>query len=277
MILMEIFLYVAIFIMGSVFGSFFTLAVYRLPRKENITYVRSHCTSCNHKLNFFDLIPIWSYLFLGGKCRYCKEKIRSRYILLEIFSGTVFLLTALSLKITTFSTLEEFINLFFIYLFMCVIFIIGGIDKERYEIHDGTILYGIFVSLAYGLFNAFRGMSMKYSFIGFISYSLIFLVIDITLKKTMTKEELPIGFGDIEYLAVIGLFLGFGLQTLSLILAVIMSTVSILTQKIKKGSSEIDMKKGIPFGYYLSISTAIIIICTPMLSNIAELINITVI
>ena len=118
---------------------------------------------------------------------------------------------------------------------------------------------------------------MKYSFIGFISYSLIFLVIDITLKKTMTKEELPIGFGDIEYLAVIGLFLGFGLQTLSLILAVIISVVSLLTQKIKKGRSEIDMKKGIPFGYYLSISTAIIIICAPMLSNIAELINITVI
>ena len=81
----------------------------------------------------------------------------------------------------------------------------------------------------------------------------------------MTKEELPIGFGDIEYLA------------LSLILAVIISVVSILTQKIKKGRSEIDMKKGIPFGYYLSISTAIIIICAPMLSNIAELINITVI
>ena len=274
---MDVFLYIAIFIMGSVFGSFFTLAVYRLPRRENITYVRSHCTSCNHKLNFFDLIPIWSYVFLGGKCRYCKERIRSRYILLEIFSGTVFLLTAISLKITTYSTLEEFINLAFIYLFMCVIFIIGGIDKEKYEIHDGTILYGVFVSLAYGLFNAFRGISMKYALGGFLSYSLIFLVIDVTLKKTMTKEELPIGFGDIEYLAVIGLFLGFGMQTLSLILAIVISVIEIIIQRIRKKRSEIDIKKGIPFGYYLSISTAIIIIFAPALSNIADLINITVI
>lgn len=274
---MDVFLYIAIFIMGSVFGSFFTLAVYRLPRRENITYVRSHCTSCNHKLNFFDLIPIWSYVFLGGKCRYCKERIRSRYILLEIFSGTVFLLTAISLKITTYSTFEEFINLAFIYLFMCVIFIIGGIDKEKYEIHDGTILYGVFVSLAYGLFNAFRGISMKYALGGFLGYSLIFLVIDVTLKKTMTKEELPIGFGDIEYLAVIGLFLGFGMQTLSLILAIVISVIEIIIQRIRKKRSEIDIKKGIPFGYYLSISTAIIIIFAPALSNIADLINITVI
>lgn len=277
MILMEIFLYIVIFIMGSVFGSFFTLAVYRLPRKENITYVRSHCTSCNHKLNFLDLIPIWSYIFLGGKCRYCKEKIRSRYILLEIFSGTVFLLTALSLKITTYSSIEEFINLFFIYLFMCVIFIIGGIDKEKYEIHDGTILYGIAVSLMYGLYNAFRGITMKYSLIGFFAYSLIFYVIDLTLKKTKTKEELPIGFGDIEYLAVIGLFLGFGFQTLSLILAVLIAVCCTLNKILKQKKEKVKNKIEIPFGYYLSISTAVIIICAPVLANIADIINVTII
>lgn len=216
-------------------------------------------------------------MFLGGKCRYCKEKIRSRYILLEIFSGIVFLLTALSLKITTYSTLNEFINLGFIYLFMCAIFIIGGIDKEKHEIHDGTILYGIFVSLAYGLFNAFRGISMKYSLVGFLSYSLIFLVIDVTLKFTMTKEDLPIGFGDIEYVALIGLFLGFGLQTISLILATIISVVSIVIQRLKAKDSKINVKNSIPLGYYLSISTAIVIICAPMLSGIAELINLSMI
>ena len=83
---MNLFLYAMIFIAGTVFGSFCTLAVYRIPRKENITYVRSHCVSCNHELSFLDLIPIFSYIFLRGRCRYCKEKIRSRYILLEIFS-----------------------------------------------------------------------------------------------------------------------------------------------------------------------------------------------
>jgi leader peptidase (prepilin peptidase)/N-methyltransferase len=60
--------------------------------------VQSHCVSCNHKLGPLDLIPIFSYLFLGGKCRYCKEKIRSRYVLLEIMSGLAFLLLAIILR-----------------------------------------------------------------------------------------------------------------------------------------------------------------------------------
>lgn len=271
MLFIEIFLYTALFMMGSVFGSFFTLAVYRLPRKENITYVRSHCTSCNHKLNFIDLIPILSYIFLGGKCRYCKEKIRSRYILLEIFSGLVFLFTALSLKISAFSTITDFINLAFIYLFMCAVFIIGGIDKETYTIHDGTILYGIAVALLYGIFNAFRGITMKYALIGFIAYPVIFFLINLALKTVKKSEDLPIGFGDIEYIALIGLFLGFGMQTLSLILAIILGIFYTIILKIKKK----DLK--IPFGFLLSISTALTIILAPYYASIADLINITMI
>lgn len=271
MLFIELFLYASLFIMGSVFGSFFTLAVYRLPRKENITYVRSHCTSCDHKLNFLDLIPIWSYIFLGGKCRYCKEKIRSRYILLEIFSGLVFLLIASSLKISAFSSIFEFVNLAFIYLFMCAVFILGGIDKETYKIHDGTILYGIVVALAYGIFNAFKGLTMKYNLIGFLVYPLIFFLINYVLKQTKKEKDLPIGFGDIEYVALVGLFLGFGMQTLVLLLTVVISVLYAIILKIK--SKEIK----IPFGFLLSISTAIVIIFAPYIVSIADLINITMI
>lgn len=267
----EIFLYASLFIMGSVFGSFFTLAVYRLPRKENITYVRSHCTSCDHKLNFLDLIPIWSYIFLGGKCRYCKEKIRSRYILLEIFSGLVFLIAALNLKISAFSTLLEFINLAFIYLFMCAIFIVGGIDKETYEVHDGTILYGIIISLAYGVFNTIKGFSMKYALMGFLIYPLIFLLIDLVLRRIKKLEDLPIGFGDIEYLALIGLFLGFGMQTISLVFAVLMSIIYGIVIKLKNKQTKIE----VPFAFLLSISTAIVIVFAPYFTSIGDLINIT--
>ena len=87
------------FITGTVFGSFYTLAVYRIPLKQDITHTRSYCPKCNHKLQFFDLIPILSYIFLGGKCRYCKEKIRPRYLILETLSGLVFVLFAMYLKI----------------------------------------------------------------------------------------------------------------------------------------------------------------------------------
>ena len=91
---MNIFLYIIFFIIGITFGSFYTLAVYRIPKGEDITHTHSYCPNCNHKLGFFDLIPLFSYILLGGKCRYCKEKIRPRYIILETLSGLFFVLVA---------------------------------------------------------------------------------------------------------------------------------------------------------------------------------------
>ena len=104
---MNIILYILIFCIGALFGSFFTLAVYRIPLGKDITHERSFCPNCNHRLEFLDLIPILSYLFLGGKCRYCKQKIRPRYFLLEIMSGIVFVLFAMSLKL---NILSVFLN-----------------------------------------------------------------------------------------------------------------------------------------------------------------------
>ncbi len=88
----EIYICVNIFIIGTLFGSFFSLANYRIPRKKDIVFTRSFCPKCNHNLGFFDLIPVLSYIFHLGKCRYCKEKISPRYIFLEIASGTFFFL-----------------------------------------------------------------------------------------------------------------------------------------------------------------------------------------
>lgn len=260
---MNIILFIAIFISGTVFGSFFSLAVYRLPRKEDITHQRSHCTTCNHKLNFWDLIPVFSYIFLGGKCRYCGEKIRCRYVLLEVFSGLTFVLIALMKNISIYSSIYEFVNLFFVYLFVCSLFIIGGIDKERYEIHGGTLIYGIAVSLLYGLYNSFFGITMKYNMIGFMLIPLFLLVINLVLYKLIGKEKLPFGFGDIEYISMIGLFMGFGMQIISIALAVVIGSVLTFIKKYKQ----------IPFGYFLSISTVIIIIFARYLLPVAELIN----
>lgn len=263
---MNLILYFMIFIMGSVFGSFFSLAVYRLPRKENITYVRSHCTSCNHKLNLFDLIPIWSYLFLGGKCRYCGEKIRPRYLLLEVFSGSVFVLIALSVGITAFSTMGEFIHLAFIYLFLCSVFIIGGIDNENYIIHSGTLLYGIIVSLAYGVFQSiYSNHTMKYALIGFLAIPGVMLVVSIALKSFLPNERLPWGFGDIKYIALIGLFMGFGQQVITLVLSVFITLIMVFIKKQKK----------IPYGYYLSIASVIVLILSPKLVELVELIELS--
>ncbi len=100
---MNIFFYLLLFVIGTLFGSFYTLAVYRIPKRQDIVHTHSYCPNCNHKLGFLDLIPIISYLFLRGKCKYCKEKIRIRYLILEVLSGSLFVLIAylFELKIET--------------------------------------------------------------------------------------------------------------------------------------------------------------------------------
>lgn len=87
---LEIYIVCNIFIIGTLFGSFFTLATYRIPRKQDIVFKRSYCPNCGHELGFFDLIPILSYVFIGGKCKYCKQKISIRYPLFELSNGLIF-------------------------------------------------------------------------------------------------------------------------------------------------------------------------------------------
>ncbi len=107
---------ISFFIIGTLFGSFFTLATYRIPRKQDIMIKRSYCTNCKHELSFFDLIPVLSYVFLGGKCRYCKEKISIRYPLFEIANGLFFLITYYLLGISwiLFATLIIYIAFFLV-------------------------------------------------------------------------------------------------------------------------------------------------------------------
>ena len=89
-IFLNCFVILCMFIIGSLFGSFFSLATYRLPRHQDIVATRSYCPKCKHRLEFLDLIPVLSYIIRGGKCQYCGDKISLRYFLLETINGFVF-------------------------------------------------------------------------------------------------------------------------------------------------------------------------------------------
>ena len=121
---MDTLLYIIIFIMGTVFGSFYTLAVHRIPKRQDITHTHSYCPNCNHKLGFLDLIPVFSYIFLGAKCRYCKEKIRPRYFIIELLSGISFVVISYLMNVKV-----ESLNLIliaegaFMALYLCFIFL----------------------------------------------------------------------------------------------------------------------------------------------------------
>lgn len=149
---MELFLYTIIFIIGTFFGSFFTLAVYRIPRKEDILIKHSYCPNCNHKLGFFDLFPVLSYILLVGKCRYCKNKIRPRYLILELLSGLTFLILAIAVKIDIFSV-NSIINVVFVLIYASILFIIAGIDKENINIEKSVLIFGFIFELLYIIYQ----------------------------------------------------------------------------------------------------------------------------
>lgn len=267
--IIEIIILLTIAISGTVFGSFFTLAVHRIPKKQDITHERSYCPNCNHKLQFLDLIPVFSYIFLGGKCRYCKEKIRPRYFILEISSGLVFLLLALSYGINIQTTPLEYANFAILILFLCSVFIIAGIDREKYIIPNGVVLYGFIIAILKVIVEYFiNGNSIYSNLIAMLAIPIILIVINLITTKCFKISEEPFGYGDIKYLAVLGLFCGFGIQTmiieLSLILILAFKLLEIILRK---------EKKKIAWGYYLSIATAVLLILAPQITDLIEAFN----
>jgi leader peptidase (prepilin peptidase)/N-methyltransferase len=182
---MNLFFYILIFIIGSLFGSFYTLAVYRIPKRQDITHTHSYCPNCNHKLGFLDLIPIFSYVFLRGKCRYCKEKIRPRYLILEVLSGTLFVAMAILMKFN-FETLNaiKIAQYCFIVLYLTFIILIAGIDKENRKIDKLISVYGIVISIMYMLYLCIVEQANIYRYGIYLIFYIIILVLDtITLKK----------------------------------------------------------------------------------------------
>lgn len=131
LVFLNIFIILCMFVMGSLFGSFFSLATYRIPRHQDIVATRSYCPTCKHKLNFFDLIPVLSYIIRGGKCKYCGEKISIRYFLLETINGLVFVIFYLLFGYN--------LKLLIICLLYAVIFVLVGSNIMKNKMSEEEI------------------------------------------------------------------------------------------------------------------------------------------
>lgn len=187
---MNTFLYIIIFIMGTLFGSFYTLAVYRIPKKIDIIRTHSFCPNCNHKLGFFELIPVLSYLFLGGKCKQCKQKIRPRYFILELLSGIVFVLIAFSLNINVYHlNLEILIRFTFIVLYLVAMFLIAGIDKEYRKIERSVLYYSLAVSCSYIIYLCIMEQTSIYRYVMYLVTLIILLIIDSETQIQKAKSS----------------------------------------------------------------------------------------
>lgn len=187
---MEYFIYAIIFLIGTFFGSFFTLAVYRIPKREDILVKHSYCPNCNHKLGILDLFPIFSYIFLKGRCRYCSKKIRPRYLILEIMTGIAFVLIAISLNLNFYNfDIKQFICLTFTLLYVSILFIIAGIDKENFDINIPTIYVGLCFEVIYMIYACTLNHVNVYQYVIYAMLFILILVLNIISKKIFMEEK----------------------------------------------------------------------------------------
>jgi len=264
---MNIFLYTIIFIMGAFFGSFYTLAVYRIPLKQNILYVHSYCPTCNHKLGIWDLFPILSYLFLGGKCRYCKNKIRIRYFLLEILSGIVFVLFAISLKINVYNLdLNNVLYFVFGILYMVTLFIIAGIDKEKINIQKSVLMYGLFVLAGYIVYLYILNINI-YRYVIYLLIMLLLILTETIYLKNKASSNYTLQI--LTLCTYIGIFSGEINLLLTIILAIVAiglkEIIGVLSKNNKQKKEENTKTDKLPIGFYLCVSNIIVLITMNLL------------
>lgn len=244
----QIFIGVFITLFGLLLGSFANVIILRLPHGKSIVLPRSHCPNCKKYIYWYDNIPVFSWLFLRGKCRFCKAKISIQYAIVELLMGLLFL--ALFLKLGLTWTLLEML----IFTFAGVV--CSFIDLEHYILPDVFTLSGILIGLVGAFLNpereflsAFFGVLMGGGFLWLVAYGYYLL-----------RGEEGMGGGDIKLLAWIGAVFGWQSIPFVILVSSILGSIVGITLMFKDSKG---LKTVIPFGPYLIISAILTVFISP--------------
>lgn len=242
-------------LLGLVMGSFLNCFAYRYANGESVHKGRSNCALCGHVLGFFDLIPIFSWLFLKGKCRYCGKKISAKYLLSEIVCGLLYISVVIRFDITI-DTLRYLLLISLLFA-AAMTDIYCGLIPDRVAV-IGTI--GAFVFTILKNFESFSfGEILKellFTLINGLSISLPLLILVIVFEKVMKKDSM--GGGDIKLMFTIGLYFDWKLNLLIIILACI---TGIIFAVIRKPSGDMHGQEGaFSFGPALAVSAWIVML-----------------
>ena len=240
-----------VFLIGLFVGSFLNVVIDRLPRNESFVKGRSYCESCKHTLSGWDLVPLFSFLYLRGKCRYCHTGLSLKYPLLEGITGLLYVLTYLSF----------YQNLYLVVFGIAVInalIIIFFIDLYKGIIPFVIILPMIILTAVYGLLFLSPSENIMHFASALVSFLLFFGLFVGTKGRGM-------GFGDVVYAFFLGLLLGFPNTILALYIAFLtgafISLILILLRRKKlRGST-------IPFGPFLVTGTFIAFLWGDLITN----------
>jgi len=197
-----------VFAFGVTIGSFVNVLACRIPRKENVVTTRSHCEDCGYQLQWYDLIPLFSYIFLGGKCRKCKKPISIQHFLVEVLNGVLY--------ITVFWRFGLTVECLLFCLLASALVALSMIDFKTYEIPVG---FQYFIG-ALGVVRMIADhTNWLHYIIGFFAVSVVLAILYYATKGA------AIGGGDVKLMAVCGLFLGWKLILLAFAVGCILGAV----------------------------------------------------
>jgi leader peptidase (prepilin peptidase)/N-methyltransferase len=228
-------IYIVIFLFGIVIGSFLNVCIFRIPNHETVVTERSHCMRCGYQLSWYDMVPVFSWLFLRGRCRKCKEPISPQYPIIEAANGMLYLLVFVVNGFSVQSILYC--------LLMSALLVLSVIDWRTYEIPIGI---NIFI-LCLGILQVITDYK------NWMNYLAGFLCISILLELILLLSRgRAIGGGDVKLMAAAGLLLGWKQIILAFLLGCIIGSVIHLLRMKLSGADRV-----LAMGPYLSAGIAI--------------------
>ncbi len=255
-------------LLGAVMGSFINCWAWRFMHDESVLKGRSHCTSCGHELGAADLVPIFSWVFSRGRCRYCGERVSARYPLTELVTGLVFvaLLFRYGLSVETLQ----------LWAFACVLLFLSLTDIEAYIIPNACIAVGFGIRIAYlalGLaLGALTWGNVAYYAASALGVALVLLATVLIADRILGKESM--GGGDLKLFALATFYVGWQQSLLLVIISCILGLVVgvIIWPRVQAKQGEQAQDNGIPerafpFGPSIAAATIITLLCGQQVVN----------
>ncbi len=254
---MDVILSIILAMFGAAVGSFLNVCIDRLPAGKSILRPPSHCDSCQHQLSPVDLVPLFSYLWLRRRCRYCGALIPWRPLWVELGTALLF-----ALSYWFFGLNVQFAVIVF---YGCLFLVIGIIDLEHQLILNKISYPAMALALVIAVFQPppeLMALNLAWPWAGVISalmggvIGFLFLLLAYGITYAIYRAE-AIGFGDVKLAGLIGLAAGPRLALLSLTLGAILGgvvAIILLLLKLK------ERKEALPLGSFLAISTMLTLI-----------------
>lgn len=240
--------FLSIFFIGLCFGSFLNACIYRFRHQISFKKQRSFCPACRHTLSVKDLVPLLSFFFLKGKCRYCGQRISWQYLVMELVTGLLFIIVYA--KFLAFN-----LSFFVLIIFTLILLFIFVYDLKYFLILDEVSLPAIILSLAlnwllYGSQMNLQSFAVSYGF-GILIGGLFFLG-----QFLLTKGK-GVGGGDVRLGMLLGAMLGFKLLICALALGYVFGAVfSVFYVVFFKGG----LKSKIPLAPFLTLAAFIVLL-----------------